>query len=202
MIRFLVRIEDGDSSGARSRTWLERFRFAVKVSGDGVPVRSLVVEKWRDDSANEDDRSEGNEQLVDEHRDWVGERVGRLARGLALPEAYQEMPEVAAFLHDEGKRASRWQRAFNAPLREGAWVKTKGSYKLLIAGWLSPRVRFGYFCGQPWEVPEAVGGPSGVGVALNCLSPSFRQAVYRDTWVRCGSAVGTGAIREGDCPAL
>jgi CRISPR-associated endonuclease/helicase Cas3 len=37
-----------------------------------------------------------------------------------------EVLVLAALFHDEGKRAPRWQRAFNAPREGGPYAKTKG----------------------------------------------------------------------------
>ena len=49
-----------------------------------------------------------------------------LAKRLKLPERYTEMLVLAARLHDEGKRAVRWQRAFNAPDDGKDYAKTLG----------------------------------------------------------------------------
>jgi CRISPR-associated endonuclease/helicase Cas3 len=43
-----------------------------------------------------------------------------------LPKEYVEMLAIATSLHDEGKRASRWQRAFNAPRDGIVSAKTLG----------------------------------------------------------------------------
>jgi CRISPR-associated endonuclease/helicase Cas3 len=43
-----------------------------------------------------------------------------------LPEEYVEMLAIATNLHDEGKRASRWQRAFNATRDGVVYAKTLG----------------------------------------------------------------------------
>ncbi len=45
---------------------------------------------------------------------------------LALPESYAKMLEIAARLHDEGKRAEKWQKAFKAPALGGPFAKTPG----------------------------------------------------------------------------
>jgi CRISPR-associated endonuclease/helicase Cas3 len=133
IVGFRVRIGATGQSTPRDRNWRERLRFSVELSEDGEPLRWLIVEKWRSDSTNEEDRSAASPQLVDEHRAWVEERVRELAKSLNLPEQYVEMLGAAAFLHDEGKRARRWQRAFNAPDGENAWAKTEGpiNYALL-----------------------------------------------------------------------
>jgi CRISPR-associated endonuclease/helicase Cas3 len=107
------------------RNWRERWRVAIEVSEEDVPVAWLVVDKWRYDAATEDDRSAGPPQMLDEHHAWTERRVRDLARRLSLPDAYAEMLGTAAGLHDEGKRARRWQRAFNAA-GDGDYAKAPG----------------------------------------------------------------------------
>jgi CRISPR-associated endonuclease/helicase Cas3 len=133
VVRFRVRPGATGQSAAVDREWRERLRFAVELSDDGEALRWLTVEKWRHDAANEEDRSAGRRQLLEEHRNWAEERVRSLAKRLGLDEQYEEMLGTAAFLHDEGKRAQRWQRAFNAPGGKDAWAKTEGpiNYALL-----------------------------------------------------------------------
>jgi CRISPR-associated endonuclease/helicase Cas3 len=133
VVSFRVHIGATRQSTPADKEWRERLRFAVEVSDDGEPMRWLTVEKWRNDSANEEDRSAGSRQVLEEHRSWAEERARALAKTLNLPEQYEEMLCAAAFLHDEGKRARRWQRAFNAPAGEESWAKTEGpiNYALL-----------------------------------------------------------------------
>jgi CRISPR-associated endonuclease/helicase Cas3 len=85
-----------------------------------------VVEKWRDESTTEDDRALGRSQLLEEHHESAGECARGLAERLGLPAPYREMLVAAARLHDEGKRAPRWQRAFNAPADGRHYAKTPG----------------------------------------------------------------------------
>jgi CRISPR-associated endonuclease/helicase Cas3 len=115
----------GPTTDRRDRRWLERFRFAAELSDDGEPQRSLIVQKWRDDAATEEDRSEGRPQLLDVHQKWAEARAKVLAVRLGLPEVYAEMLSIVARVHDEGKRTSRWQRAFNAN-HDGFYAKTRG----------------------------------------------------------------------------
>jgi CRISPR-associated endonuclease/helicase Cas3 len=106
-------------------------RFAAQLSEDGEPSRWLIVEKWRHDAATEEDRSAGRPQLLDEHHAWTEERArGQVAR-LGLPGEYVEMLGIAAHLHDEGKRAKRWQRAFNAE-SGGVYAKTRGPVNVAL----------------------------------------------------------------------
>jgi CRISPR-associated endonuclease/helicase Cas3 len=116
----------------REPNWRESFRFATEISDDSDPLCWLVVEKWRDCSANEDDRSEGVAQLLEKHREWAETCAREFAAKLSLPDQYVEMLCAAAFLHDEGKCSGRWQAAFNAP-RDNVYAKTEGpiNYALL-----------------------------------------------------------------------
>lgn len=124
-------IEEG-AAVPSERNWRERFRFASAVTEEGETTRWLVVEKWRHDAATEEDRSTTNPQLLDEHQSWTEERTRRLAKTLDLDSTLSDVLALAARLHDEGKRAARWQRAFHAP-KDGVYAKTEGpiDYRLL-----------------------------------------------------------------------
>jgi CRISPR-associated endonuclease/helicase Cas3 len=126
VVRFRVRTAEVGQSLTVDKQWLERLRFAAEVTDDGEPIRWLIVEKWRYDGATEDDRSAGRPQLLDEHQEWAAECARNFAQRLGLPDAYIDMLETVALVHDEGKRASRWQRAFNAPDDRSPYAKTKG----------------------------------------------------------------------------
>jgi CRISPR-associated endonuclease/helicase Cas3 len=131
-VGFRVRSVDASAAAERHSNWRERFRFASEVTEDGEATRWLVVEKWRQDAATEEDRSAANPQLLDEHQSWTEKRARCLAKALGLDDALAEMLALAARLHDEGKRAARWQRAFHAPAG-GVYAKTEGpiDYRLL-----------------------------------------------------------------------
>jgi CRISPR-associated endonuclease/helicase Cas3 len=125
VVRFRVRAVEGEAiSPPRQGQWRERLRFVTEQTQDGIPVRWLVVDKWKHDSSTEDDRSSGRAQLLQTHTEWVEDRVRRLARRLGLPENYAKALVAAAHFHDEGKRTPRWQRAFKAK-PEGAYAKTE-----------------------------------------------------------------------------
>lgn len=132
VVGFRVRSIEASQEVTRDSNWRERFRFAAEVSEDGEVIRWLVVDKWRDDAATEEDRSVANPQLLDEHQSLVVCRARRLAEALGLDQKYAEALGLAALLHDEGKRAEHWQRAFRAPAN-GVYAKTEGpiNYRLL-----------------------------------------------------------------------
>jgi CRISPR-associated endonuclease/helicase Cas3 len=132
VVGFRVRSTDPSAGVPRERNWHERLRFASAVTEDGEATRWLIVEKWRHDAATEEDRSAANPQLLDEHQSWTEERARRLAKALRLDDALADVLALAARLHDEGKRAARWQRAFHAQ-KDGVYAKTEGpiDYRLL-----------------------------------------------------------------------
>ena len=123
LVRFRVRDTEPADADAN---WSERFRFATERDDEGTDQRWLIVEKWRGDSANERDRAIArNPQLLQEHQSWAALKARELAQRLGLAPPWSDMLTVAARLHDEGKRAPRWQRAFQAP-RGAIYAKTRG----------------------------------------------------------------------------
>lgn len=134
-VGFRVRVcESAEAADERQKGWRERYQFVVKQSEDAEPTRLLVVDKWKADGTTEDDRSfAGRPQPLEEHLRWTERAAARIADRLGLDPVHAEMLKVAAVVHDEGKRASRWQRAFNAPEGKGAYAKTRGpvSFALL-----------------------------------------------------------------------
>lgn len=108
--------------------WRERLRIPRERSADGEILRWWVVEKRQSDAATEEDRSAGRPQKLAEHQQWTVERAAALAERVGLPQEGARILKVAARLHDEGKRAARWQSAFNAPRGEGGepYAKTRG----------------------------------------------------------------------------
>jgi len=133
VVRFRVRTAEDGQSLTVDKQWFERLRFTEEISDDGEPSRWLIVEKWRHDSATEEDRSAGRPQLLHDHQKWAAERARDFAQRLGLPDAYVDMLATVALVHDEGKRVNRWQRAFNAPDDRFPYAKTKGpiNYRLL-----------------------------------------------------------------------
>lgn len=67
-------------------------------------------------AGSEDGRSGARRaQLLEAHEEWTEAEATKIAHALALAPELREMLAVAARLHDEGKKAPRWQQAFNAP---------------------------------------------------------------------------------------
>ncbi len=125
VVRFRVRTAEAGQALDPDAQWRERLRFATHISEEGEATRWLIVDKWCHDATMEDDRSAGRPQLLHEHLKRTEDRALDLARRLGLPDAYVDMLASAARLHDEGKQAKRWQRAFNAT-SDGVYAKTRG----------------------------------------------------------------------------
>lgn len=123
------RIRPSDCSLADDgKEWLGSFRFDVERSDEGESLRWLIVE-----GLNEEKRAQSPcPQLLHEHHSWTAERARVLARGVGLESDDAKALEIAARLHDEGKKALRWQRAFNAERDKkklglaGPLAKTRG----------------------------------------------------------------------------
>ncbi|BGE84715.1 MULTISPECIES: type I-G CRISPR-associated helicase/endonuclease Cas3g [Methylosinus] len=112
IIGFRVRAQTGDDDGATTRP--RDYRFPKMVDGDGEARESLVVEPLGG-GGGEDARSiRTTPQTLDVHQACVETTAHAIAAALALPPHYSEALSLAGRLHDEGKRADRWQRAFNA----------------------------------------------------------------------------------------
>lgn len=77
----------------------------------------LVVESLAGHLAGSEEGRSGarRAQQLDEHQEWTESAACRIAEALGLPAFASELLAVSARLHDEGKKAERWQRAFNAP---------------------------------------------------------------------------------------
>lgn len=113
--------------------WVERYRFVTRTRGD-EPAAWLTVFKWRDDAETEDDRGTAPvEQRLDEHQSWVEARARRIGERLGLPREWIETLAQAGRLHDEGKKARRWQLAFNAR-NDGPYAKTRGPIRFKLLG--------------------------------------------------------------------
>lgn len=77
-------------------------------------VEWLLVEHYMDAAQKEDARSISKPQELALHQDWARDEILRTAKAVGLPDAATDALAVAAHMHDEGKKASRWQRAFKA----------------------------------------------------------------------------------------
>ena len=110
-----------------SHPWREALAMRYRLSPEGDAASWLIVEKLRSRDGGEDARAIGaRPQSLDEHHAWVGEEARRIAAALRLCAADSAMLVAAARCHDDGKKAPRWQRAFNAKREGGPYAKTAG----------------------------------------------------------------------------
>lgn len=109
--------------------WVRRHVFATSLL-DGEPSEALLIDGWAGDAANEEERAASDRpQKLDEHQSWAEDCARKIAHRLGIETERANLLALAARLHDEGKRAARWQRAFKAPedWRDGRpYAKTRG----------------------------------------------------------------------------
>lgn len=114
------------SSTTPGEGWVRRHVFVTRVIG-GEPAAMLTIDGWADEAATEDERAEADRpQQLEEHQDWAAECARAIAKRLGLERKYANLLALSAHLHDEGKRAVTWQRAFKAPIDGRPYAKTKG----------------------------------------------------------------------------
>src|SRR5690606_12095211 len=128
---FRVRITSSEEPTSEAG-WRERERFPFEQTGDGEVVTWLVVDRPVGEYITEEDRSASGSQSLPEHAEWTAARMREIARRLSLPPRVTQLLALAARLHDEGKRAERWQRAFNAPQNGEAYAKTRGPVNVAL----------------------------------------------------------------------
>lgn len=106
--------------------WVRRYSFMMNVL-DGEPSAAVVIDGWAGDAATEEERAEADRpQQLDEHQSWAEDCARQIAERLGIETARANLLALAARLHDEGKRAARWQRAFKAPVDGRPYAKTRG----------------------------------------------------------------------------
>jgi CRISPR-associated endonuclease/helicase Cas3 len=108
--------------------WREELALEVELNAEGDGERWLIVESGRDEQATtEEGRSVATrtEQSLERHQSWAERHARVIAGRLSLSPAHVDLLALAARLHDEGKRAERWQRAFGAPRKGGPYAKTR-----------------------------------------------------------------------------
>jgi CRISPR-associated endonuclease/helicase Cas3 len=105
--------------------WQPIYAFDVARNAEGKPLVQLVVEKWRSEAPDEDARSIATRsQGLAEHQDWARQKAEVLVTALALDADLARAVVIAARLHDEGKKAARWQSAFRTPVDGRPYAKS------------------------------------------------------------------------------
>jgi CRISPR-associated endonuclease/helicase Cas3 len=110
----------------RAEGWRFEDDFVLRRDGEGSPLEWLTVEHFRDAAQREDARAISKPQELTVHQDWARNEMLRIAEHVGLSDIATNALAIGAGLHDEGKRAPRWQRAFRAPRIKEA----KGKYKI------------------------------------------------------------------------
>jgi len=123
---FRVRRATSDDYESKVENWRFEDDFVLRSDGNGDPEEWLVVEHYKSAAQSEDARSVSRPQELGEHQSWAEQKARCVAAKIDLSAIAAEALAVAAFLHDEGKKASRWQRAFRAPHEKDE----AGAYKI------------------------------------------------------------------------
>ena len=96
--------------------------FATRRSREGEEIEGLVIKTKTTERSR---ATSSHPQLLNEHQAWTEVCARKIAAAVGLTGNYAKTLAIAAHLHDEGKKAARWQEAFNAP-KNGIYAKTKG----------------------------------------------------------------------------
>jgi CRISPR-associated endonuclease/helicase Cas3 len=96
--------------------WRFEHGFALRRDDEGTVHEWLVVEHFKDAAQCEDARAVSRPQELAKHQAWAEREMERIAEAIgSLPMEAVRALALGARLHDEGKKAARWQRAFKAP---------------------------------------------------------------------------------------
>lgn len=113
---FRVREVETLESPGSDDDWRLEDTFISRVDDEGEPIAWLVVEtNPRQQSTTAEGRSIGCEQALAEHQAFAERHARRIGGQVGLRPEHVDLLALAAALHDEGKKAERWQRAFRAP---------------------------------------------------------------------------------------
>jgi len=100
---------------AQEDGWRFEDDFVLRRDGEGARLEWLVIEHFKDAAQQEDARSiSAKAQELGEHQSWAEEKAKEIAAAVGLSGNAAKALALAASLHDEGKKAPRWQRAFKA----------------------------------------------------------------------------------------
>ena len=117
--------------------WYPVHAFDTKRNDEGQPQYQLRIEKYKGATTTEEERSLSPKraQKLDEHQEWAACKAEKLVDSLGLTGDIGTAIVLAARLHDEGKRAPNWQRAFSAGA-DGVYAKTTGPFlRGVLAGY-------------------------------------------------------------------
>ncbi len=113
-VEFRVRRATTEETATEEDDWSFEEKFLLLHDAEDQPTEWLLVEHYKTTAQSEDARSVARPQELAEHQNWVEQKARHIAQRIGLSGHAAEALAVAALLHDEGKKAARWQRAFNA----------------------------------------------------------------------------------------
>jgi len=115
-LSFRVREVEDLTDVSEGEDWRVEAVFDSRTSDEGEPVAWLVVETDKaQQSTTADGRSTGREQGLAEHHAFAERHARGIGQRVGLTPKAVDLLALAAVLHDEGKKAANWQRAFRAP---------------------------------------------------------------------------------------
>jgi CRISPR-associated endonuclease/helicase Cas3 len=151
------RVRPSSEGEAQQNGWRFEDDFVLSRDEEGTPRELLIVEHFRDGAEKEDARSISRAQELAAHQDQARREISRFAERIGLSSTAANALAVGANLHDEGKKAACWQRAFKAPREKDEHGADKIFAK--TPGPINQRILGGYrheFGSLPWveENPE------------------------------------------------
>lgn len=124
-LSFRVREADDLESVEIDDDWRTEATFVSRIDDDGEVISWLLVESDRtQESTTAEGRSVGREQALAEHQSFAERHARRIGGRLWGQGKQTDLLALAAALHDEGKKAVCWQRAFRAPAGKRPLAKT------------------------------------------------------------------------------
>ena len=109
------------------RGWRVEFRCAATASDEDEEGDEIRVEVYRGRSDAAGNLAIGRKaQTLDAHSHMIVEQARKISRKVALSPDLGKTLEIAARLHDLGKKRALWQRAMNAPDNGVIYAKTEG----------------------------------------------------------------------------
>lgn len=120
-----IKVAEENEALSEDMRWRPIYAFDVARTAEGEPVTQLIIEKWRGEAPDEEARSIATRsQSLSEHQDWTREKAEAVVTALGLDGELGKAIVLAARLHDEGKRAARWQDAFHTPSNGRPYAKS------------------------------------------------------------------------------
>ncbi|HVU22072.1 MAG TPA: hypothetical protein VHE09_15175, partial [Rhizomicrobium sp.] len=123
---FRVRPASSEERESEEDAWHFEDDFVLRANDDGDAEKWLIVEHYQNVAQSEDARSISRRQELARHQSLAERKARDIAGSVGLSGIALDVLTLAARLHDEGKRASRWQRAFRAPHEKDE----AGAYKI------------------------------------------------------------------------